>query len=63
MSRGKKLIALTLFTFIVLVAVGAHYSGHHGDASGLATGNVSDVVASQGLKGTSVPPSQVGVNA
>ena len=63
MSRGKKLIALTLFTFIVLVAVGAHFSGHGGDTIGSATGTATDVIASQGLKGDTVPPSQVGINA
>ena len=48
MSRGKKLIALSLFTFVVLVVVGASYSGHHGDASGVATGSTSDYLTASG---------------
>src|SRR5207237_10190949 len=62
-SRGKKLIALSLFTFIVLVVVGATFSGHGGDAAGLKTGAASDVITSQGLHGKEVPVSQVGINA
>src|SRR5437588_4303802 len=60
LSRGKKLIALTLLTFIALVVVGAVYSGHNGDASGVSTGNVSDYLTATNSK--SVPPSQVGIN-
>ena len=63
MSRGKKFIAITLLTFIVLVVVGAKYSGHQGDATGGVTGTATDVISSQGLSGDTVPPSQVGINA
>jgi Amt family ammonium transporter len=63
LSRGKKLIALSLITFIALIVVGAVFSGHHGDASGTATGSATDVIAAQGLTGDTVPPSQVGINA
>jgi Amt family ammonium transporter len=65
LSRGKKFIAVTLLTFIVLVAVGASYSGHHGDAAGTATGAVSDYIGSTGAKTTAngaVPMSQQGIN-
>src|SRR5439155_542274 len=58
-----KLIALTILTFIALIVVGASYSGHGGDTIGSTTGKASDVIASQGLNGDSVPPSQVGINA
>ena len=63
MSKGKRLIVLTLLTFIALIAVGAHYSGHAGDAAGLKTGVASDVITAQGLKGDQIPVSQVGINA
>src|SRR5205085_12154175 len=33
------------------------------DTSGSTAGKASDVIASQGLNGDSVPPSQVGINA
>jgi len=56
-SRGKTLIAMTLLTFIVLCVVGAHYSGHAGDAAGTATG-----VAADSFPGGKVPMSQVGIN-
>src|SRR4051794_35968485 len=62
-SRGKKLIALTVVAFVALIVVGASYSGHHGDPTGTATGTASDVIASQGLQGDSVPASQVGIDA
>jgi Amt family ammonium transporter len=62
-SRGKKLIALSLLTFIALVVVGATFSGKHGDPTGATTGTVSDVIGSQGLSGNEIPPSQVGINA
>src|SRR2546429_1140556 len=63
MSRGKKLVALALLTFIVLIVVGASYSGRHADPTGSTTGTVADVIASQGLNGDTVPPTQVGINA
>jgi Amt family ammonium transporter len=64
LSRGKSFIAVTLLTFIVLIAVGAHYSGHQGDAAGTATGVVSDYVGSTGATATNgtVPLSQEGIN-
>ena len=52
-----------LLTFVALVIVGASYSGHHGDPTGSTTGTAADVIASQGLTGDTVPPSQVGINA
>jgi Amt family ammonium transporter len=62
-SRGKKLIALSLLTFIALVVVGATFSGKHGDPTGGSTGTATDVVGSQGLTTDGVPVSQVGINA
>jgi Amt family ammonium transporter len=64
MSRGQKFVALTLFMFIVLVVVGAAYSGHHGDPAGSTTGTASDFLGSStgGAGATSVPVSQVGIN-
>ena len=64
MSRSKRFAAVTLLTFIALVVVGAHYSGHHGDASGTATGSISDYLTATGAPAgtTDVPVSQVGVN-
>jgi len=63
LSKGKTLIVLTVLTFIALAAVGAHYSGHAGDAAGTATGTASDFIAASGTKTESVPVSQVGINA
>ena len=63
MSRGKKLVMLSVLTFVALVVVGAVYSGNHGDPTGAATGTATDLIASQGLGGDTVPPSQVGINA
>jgi Amt family ammonium transporter len=64
LSRGKKLIAMSLFTFIVLVVVGNRYSGHQGDATGTKTGSISDYQGATGGDATSkdVPVSQVGIN-
>ena len=59
MSRGQKLFAMTLFTFIVMVAVGQLH--HHADPSGAATGNTTDYLTATGAK--SVTPNQVGVQA
>ena len=62
MNKGwQKLAALSLLTFIVLIFVGAHFSGHAGDAAGLATGAKTDFLTASGAK--DVPVSQVGVNA
>ncbi len=63
MSNRQKFIALSLLSFIALVAVGV-FTHHHGDAAGTATGNVSDFLGSAtgGNGAKSVPLSQVGVN-
>ena len=63
MSNRQKFIALTLLTFISLIAVGA-LTHHHGDAGGLTTGNTADFLGSStgGAGATSVPVSQVGMN-
>ena len=63
MSNKQKFVALTLMTFIALIAVGA-LAHHHADPAGLTTGNKSDFLgSSQGGNGaTSVPVSQVGIN-
>jgi len=63
MSNRQKFIALTLLTFISLIAVGA-LTHHHGDAAGLTTGNTADFLGSStgGQGATSVPVSQVGIN-
>ena len=61
MFTWKKLAALSLFTFIVLIVVGGHFSHHAGDPAGLATGATSDFLTASGAK--EVPVSQVGVNA
>lgn len=60
MSNGKKLVALTVLTFIALIVVGAMFNHHTGDAAGTATGAASDFLATTGQK--SVPISQVGLN-
>jgi Amt family ammonium transporter len=64
LSRGKKLIAMSLLTFIVLVVVGNRYSSHQGDAAGTKTGAISDYQGATGGDATSkdVPVSQVGIN-
>ena len=62
MSGGKKLIALSVFMFVVLIVVGASYSGHHGDASGTATGNARDYLTASGTTTDQVPLSQEGIN-
>jgi Amt family ammonium transporter len=56
LSNGKKLVALTVLTFIALIVVGAMFNHHTGDAAGTATGIATDSFA----KG--VPISQVGIN-
>jgi Amt family ammonium transporter len=60
-SRGKKLFAMSLLTFIVLVVVGAMWN-HHGDAGGTNTGGLSDYLGVSGQQGPDVPVSQVGIN-
>jgi len=63
LSNRQKFIALTLLTFIALIAVGT-LTHHHGDFAGLNTGGVSDFLGSTtgGNAATSVPVSQVGIN-
>ena len=63
MSNRQKFIALTLLTFISLIAVGA-LTHHHGDAAGLTTGTTADFLGSStgGQGAASVPVSQVGIN-
>jgi Amt family ammonium transporter len=63
LSRGKQLVAITLLVFIALIVVGAVYSGHGGDTTGVSTGTSADVITSQALDGSTVPVSQVGINA
>jgi len=63
LSRGKKFAALTLLSFIVLVIVGAKFSGHQGDATGTRTGSLSDYLNASGSPDAKdVPISQVGIN-
>ncbi len=59
MSRGQKLLAMTLLTFIVLIIVGSHFP-HHADPGGTLTGNITDNPVANG--GKSVPLSQAGIN-
>jgi Amt family ammonium transporter len=61
MSVGKKLAALSVFTFIVLIAAGA--IAGKGDTTGAKTGGVSDFIAATGVDSGDVPASQVGLNA
>jgi ammonium transporter, Amt family len=64
-SRGKKFLAMTLLTFIILMVVGAWFSGKGGDPAGTKTGVVSDYVGSTGATtgaDGSVPLSQEGIN-
>jgi Amt family ammonium transporter len=60
-SKGKKLFAMSLLTFVLLVVVGAMWN-HHGDASGTNTGGLSDYLSASGQQGPDVPVSQVGMN-
>jgi len=64
LSRGKKLIAMSLLTFIILGFVGNRYSSHQGDAAGTKTGAISDYQGATGGDATSKddPVSQVGIN-
>jgi len=65
-SKGKKLVVLSLLTFIALVVVGAKFSGHGGDAAGTKTGNITDYQTATNppdvAPSTDVPLSQVGIN-
>jgi ammonium transporter, Amt family len=58
LSRGKKLVLMTVLTFVALVAI-SQFS-HHADPGGVHTGNVHDYVAATGVK--KVELSQEGVN-
>ncbi len=63
MSKGKRLVALTVLAFVALVVVGAMYSGKGGDTTGANTGTITDYLAATGnanAKGVAV--SQVGIN-
>jgi hypothetical protein len=44
-SRGKRLAVLSIFTFLVMIAVGNFMGHHHADPAGLKTGGVSDFIA------------------
>jgi Amt family ammonium transporter len=57
-SRGKKLLAMSVLAFIALVVVGQMH--HGGDPGGTTTGNVNDYLGATGAKSVSV--SQVGAN-
>jgi len=65
-SRGKKLVVLSLLTFIALVVVGAINSGDGADPAGTKTGTSVDyqAAANPGVDPvpTDVPLSQVGIN-
>ena len=62
MSKGKRLIGLTVLTFIVLIVVGGMYSGKGGDTTGVHTGTLTDYLAATGNTGKDAPVSQVGIN-
>jgi len=63
MSTSKKMFALTLLTFLILIIVGLA-SGSPGDASGTATGSIGDFLTATNAPAgvTDVPVSQVGIN-
>ena len=48
MSRGKRLFVLSLFTFLVMIAVGNFMGHHHADPAGTATGSVTDFIGASG---------------
>jgi Amt family ammonium transporter len=54
LSNGKKLVALTLMTFLALILAGAMFT-HKGDTTGATT-------IAQAAKTAAVPVSQVGIN-
>ncbi|MDQ1488836.1 MAG: ammonium transporter, Amt family, partial [Actinomycetota bacterium] len=64
MSRGKRLFVLSLFTFLVMIAVGNFMGHHNADPAGTGTGTVTDYQGAAGLDTTvkDVPVSQVGIN-
>ena len=63
MSRGKKLIALSLMTFIIIVVLGAIWGHKGGDPTGTAgTVNNSYTNVFQGGTAAGIPVSQVGIN-
>ncbi|MDQ1480368.1 MAG: ammonium transporter, Amt family [Actinomycetota bacterium] len=59
MSRGKKFVALSLMTFIVLIVLGARW-GHHGPAD--PTGPAFNGLGNFNKTTTDVPLSQKGIN-
>jgi ammonium transporter, Amt family len=63
-SRGKRLFLLSLFTFLVMIAVGSLMGHHTGDPGGTSTGGVSDFLGATGADASvkDVPVSQVGIN-
>jgi Amt family ammonium transporter len=62
-SRGKRLVALSLITFIALVIAGAMWGHHGGDPSGLKTGGLADTLAATGQPGNVQQVSQTGINS
>src|SRR5437764_6492055 len=62
MSKGRTLAALSLLTFIALVVVGSHWGHKGGDATGTATGGITDYQAATGATSKEVPVSQAGIN-
>ncbi len=62
MSKGKKFVALSLMTFIVLIIIGAAW-GHHSPADTTGTASSTLTTGTRNLLGpTTVPVSQAGVN-
>ena len=63
MSRGKKFVALSLMTFIVIVVLGAIWGHKGGDPTG-ATSTVANSYSNvfQGGSTAGIPVSQVGIN-
>ena len=59
MSRGKKLFAMSLLTFIVIIVLGAIW-GHH--SPGDTTGPAGDMLSNYPKPTSDVPVTQVGVN-
>jgi Amt family ammonium transporter len=58
-SKGQKLVSLTVLTFIVLIVLGALW-GHH--SPGDTTGPAGDMLSNYPSATTNVPVTQVGVN-
>jgi Amt family ammonium transporter len=65
LNKGKRFVALTVLTFVALVAVGLLMNHHSsGDPTGTSTGGLSDYLGATGAPAgtTDVPVSQVGIN-